>query len=105
MPYSLTKLIRITPLEKNNQLNHAIATVCCDNLININAINVKQYSAKEQGFANYITMPQFIQKAHDVVTFKDEKLLNEIKETCINEMSRLRANFYSANKKNKEMSL
>ena len=104
-PYSLTKLIRITPLEKNNQLNHAIATVCCDNLININAINVKQYSAKEQGFANYITMPQFTQKAHDVVTFKDEKMLNEIKETCINEMSRLRANFYSNNKKNKGMSL
>lgn len=103
-PYSLTKIVRMTPLEKNNQLNHAIVTVCCDNLININAINVKQYSAKEQGFANYITMPQFIQKAHDVVTFEDEKMLDEIKETCINEMSKLRAKYYSS-KKNKGMSL
>lgn len=103
-PQSTVKIVRMTPLEKNNQLNHAVATVCLDNIINVNAVNVKQYSGKDNNFVNYVSMPQFIQKAHDVITFKDKKMLDEIMEKCVKEFSSQRAKYYST-KKSKEMSL
>lgn len=102
--YSTVKVLRITPLAKDNQLNHGIATVCVDNLININAINVKQYPAKDNQFVNYVDMPQFIQKAHDVVTFDDVTMLNDLKSKCVKEFSKMRVNYYTA-KKSKGMSL
>lgn len=102
--YSTVKVVRITPLAKDNQLNHGIATVCVDNLININAINVKQYPAKDNQFVNYVDMPQFIQKAHDVVTFDDVAMLNDLKTKCVKEFSKMRVNYYTA-KKSKGMSL
>ncbi len=106
--YSTVKIVRMTPLPKDNQLNNAIGTVCLDNLINMNCVNVRQYSAKEKGYANYVNLPVFSYNSKEIVNFFDKSMLDDLKNKCIESISGLRANYYSKGqekRKSKGMSL
>lgn len=95
-PYSTVQIVRMHPIEKNNQLNKAYATLKLDNLLDVNCVSVSQFRTRDNEYISTVKLPT--NNYGEIVTVADNNYLKEMQRDCVETFSAMRIKFYQGQK-------
>ena len=98
--YSTVKIVRLHPFDNNGHLNKAYATICLDNLIDINCVSIKQYRTRENQYESTVSLP--INNYGEIVNVVDRNYLNEINQCCVGAFTEKRVQYYKEKKNHRD---